>query len=330
MKDPKTSAKQPPADEKKKDNGAAPGQAPETAAAAEQVLQDLESLRARLQAAEQTRDQYLDLAQRTRADFENYQKRMQRDLAQERRFAQAPLAADLLRAIDNLERAIAAAKAANDNSQLTQGVVMVHAQLLDVLRRHGVTPLEALGQPFDPNSHEAVMQMPSKEPPMTVVNVLEQGYMIHDRVLRLPASRSPLPRPKARNRRAAARGRGAERALPKPGVRPMPTYEYHCDACEHEFEEFQSMSEPELKKCPACSKKKLRRLFGSGAAVLFKGSGFYQTDYRSDSYQKAAKADQEAQSSGKADKNGTADGSGTAKIETTGKKKKDGTKSSKS
>jgi len=60
----------------------------------------------------------------------------------------------------------------------------------------------------------------------------------------------------------------------------MPTYEYHCDACEHNFDEFQSMSEPALTKCPECGKKKLRRVFGGGAAVLFKGSGFYQTDYK--------------------------------------------------
>ena len=74
----------------------------------------------------------------------------------------------------------------------------------------------------------------------------------------------------------------------------MPTYEYQCDACEHNFDEFQSMSEEPLKKCPRCGKKKLRRLFGGGAAVIFKGSGFYETDYRSDSYKKAAKAEQES------------------------------------
>jgi len=74
----------------------------------------------------------------------------------------------------------------------------------------------------------------------------------------------------------------------------MPTYEYECDACSHAFEEFQSMSEEPLTKCPKCGKKKLTRLFGTGAAVIFKGSGFYETDYRSESYKKAAKADQEA------------------------------------
>src|SRR3989442_16001712 len=72
----------------------------------------------------------------------------------------------------------------------------------------------------------------------------------------------------------------------------MPTYEYECDACKHRFDEFQAMSEKPLTKCPECGKKRLRRLFGTGAAVLFKGSGFYQTDYRSESYKASAKADE--------------------------------------
>jgi molecular chaperone GrpE len=166
-------------------------------AAAEQVLDNLETLRSRLQTAEQKRDEYLELAQRTRADFENYQKRMKRDLAEERRYAQAPLAADLLSALDNLERATAAAEQAGEKGPLVQGVAMVHTQLLDILRRHGVTRIEALRQPFDPNLHQAVMQQPSKEhPPMTVVQVLESGYLIHDRVLRparVAVSTAPEP-----------------------------------------------------------------------------------------------------------------------------------------
>src|SRR5262249_55354346 len=74
----------------------------------------------------------------------------------------------------------------------------------------------------------------------------------------------------------------------------MPTYEYQCDACNHNFDEFQSMSDKPLKKCPKCGKRKLRRLFGGGAAILFKGSGFYQTDYRSESYKSAAKSEEAA------------------------------------
>lgn len=74
----------------------------------------------------------------------------------------------------------------------------------------------------------------------------------------------------------------------------MPTYEYVCNACEHQFEEHQSILADPLKKCPECGKKKLQRLIGTGSAVMFKGSGFYQTDYRSESYKKSADADKKA------------------------------------
>jgi putative FmdB family regulatory protein len=109
----------------------------------------------------------------------------------------------------------------------------------------------------------------------------------------------------------------------------MPTYEYRCNACGHRFEELQSFSEPPLKKCPSCKKKKLERLLGTGAAILFKGSGFYQTDYRSDSYKSAAAADKPATdttgtSAAKAAAD-TKDTSGTAKgdaAKSSGKKDK--------
>ena len=71
----------------------------------------------------------------------------------------------------------------------------------------------------------------------------------------------------------------------------MPTYDYVCDACGHTFELFQSMTDSVKRTCPQCKKRKLRRLIGTGGAIMFKGSGFYQTDYRSESYKKAAAAD---------------------------------------
>src|SRR5262245_8847659 len=91
----------------------------------------------------------------------------------------------------------------------------------------------------------------------------------------------------------------------------MPTYDYHCDECEHEFEHFQSIKDDPLKTCPECGKPKLRRLFGTGAAIVFKGSGFYQTDYRSDSYKKQAAEDKPA-SDGKSD-SGKSDAGSTSK-----------------
>ena len=74
----------------------------------------------------------------------------------------------------------------------------------------------------------------------------------------------------------------------------MPTYEYRCDQCGHQFDELQSFKDEPLKVCPKCHQESLRRLFGTGAAILFKGSGFYETDYRSESYKKAARAEQES------------------------------------
>lgn len=78
----------------------------------------------------------------------------------------------------------------------------------------------------------------------------------------------------------------------------MPTYDYECDACSHEFELFQGINDAVKRKCPECGKPKLRRLFGTGAAVVFKGSGFYQTDYRSESYKKAAEKEKKSADGG--------------------------------
>jgi len=106
----------------------------------------------------------------------------------------------------------------------------------------------------------------------------------------------------------------------------MPTYEYACDACEHEFEEFQSITAKPLRKCPECGKNKLKRLFGTGAGIIFKGSGFYETDYRSDSYKKGAEAEKkDASSESKSKdtaKSKSSDSSGAAKKESTSKSTK--------
>jgi len=77
----------------------------------------------------------------------------------------------------------------------------------------------------------------------------------------------------------------------------MPTYDYECAACKHTWDEFQSMSAKPTKKCPKCGKLKANRKIGAGAGIIFKGSGFYQTDYRSDSYKKSAESDSKSQTS---------------------------------
>jgi len=119
----------------------------------------------------------------------------------------------------------------------------------------------------------------------------------------------------------------------------MPTYDYECDACGHKFELYQSIMAPVETKCPECKKKKLRRLIGTGAAIVFKGSGFYQTDYRSDSYKKSASSDKKTSdgSSGtssdasSSESKPSGDSAGTSKSEPIPKKesKSTGEKSSK-
>lgn len=89
----------------------------------------------------------------------------------------------------------------------------------------------------------------------------------------------------------------------------MPTYDYECDACGHTFELFQSIKDGAKRKCPECGRLKLRRLFGTGAAVVFKGSGFYQTDYRSESYKKAEAADRKSAESSGSDSSGKSESS---------------------
>jgi molecular chaperone GrpE len=159
-----------------------PKSGPQTEVAApEPADAELVSLQEKLAKAESQRDDLL----RTLADYENSRKRAARDLEIERKFAHLKLAGDLLPAFDNLDRALAAAKQVGEQGPLVQGVMATQAQVLDILKRHGITQMEVQGRPFDPNLHQAVQMMPSpNQPPNTVVQVLQQGFLIHDRVLR--------------------------------------------------------------------------------------------------------------------------------------------------
>lgn len=95
----------------------------------------------------------------------------------------------------------------------------------------------------------------------------------------------------------------------------MPTYEYECTKCGHVFERFQSISDEPVKRCPEC-RCKVRRLFGTGAGIIFKGSGFYQTDYRSKDYHEAAKKDKAASSGGGSEKSSNAESKTSKKPQT--------------
>ena len=99
----------------------------------------------------------------------------------------------------------------------------------------------------------------------------------------------------------------------------MPTYDYECSKCKHAWELFQPITAKPVKKCPECGKQSARRVIGPGAAILFKGSGFYLTDYRSDSYKKAAEADKKSGDTSSKDTS-SAKSDGAAKSETKSKK----------
>ena len=129
------------------------------------------------------RDQYLDALQRLKADFDNYRKRSERDRNALALSSTRELVADLLPVIDNLERAVAALPA--DDAGLAAGVDMVRAQLAGVLSGRGVAEIEALGAPFDPQVHEAVLSQPTDEHEAgTVMAVVQKGYRQAEAVLR--------------------------------------------------------------------------------------------------------------------------------------------------
>jgi molecular chaperone GrpE len=139
----------------------------------------------RLQALADEANAAKDQALRAQAELDNYRKRTQRELAEERKYAALAVVRDLLPGLDNLQRAIDAGQNVEDLSAMLQGVEMVAGQFREILAKHGTTAIDAVGQPFDPNRHEAIQQMPSAEhPPMTVIDEVERGYQLHDRVVR--------------------------------------------------------------------------------------------------------------------------------------------------
>jgi molecular chaperone GrpE len=165
------------------------GEAPETAAAqSEQVERDLDELTQ----ARQERDEYLELAKRAQADFENYRKRVARDAAEAERRGLAKLAGELLPVVDNLERALRAAgielesaESNGDADALAHGVLLVYRDLRGILQRAGVEALDPAGERFDPQWHEAVSThaAPGVEAGQ-VVDVVDKGYRLDGTLLR--------------------------------------------------------------------------------------------------------------------------------------------------
>jgi molecular chaperone GrpE len=168
---------------------AAPAAEPDTGAAAEPAAAepapepelDAAALRERADKA----DDYLALAQRTKADFENYRKRMTRDVKAAEARGMGRLARELLPALDNLERAVAALEAADEDHHMTNGIRLVTSELTAALGRTGIEGYAAKGERFDPVCHEAVAQHAVEgTEPGTIVEVLQAGYRLNDSILR--------------------------------------------------------------------------------------------------------------------------------------------------
>ncbi len=179
--EPRTTAEPAPAQEPAP---AAAADAAEHERAAEEVEHDLDELIGRAEKA----DEYLALAQRTQADFENFRKRMARDVSAAEARGVGRLARELLPAFDNLGRALAAAEGAGEDApehHLAAGIRLVHEELLAALHRVGIEPFSPQGERFDPTEHEAMAQHPVEGAESgTVVEVYQQGFRQNGTVLR--------------------------------------------------------------------------------------------------------------------------------------------------
>src|SRR5574338_819323 len=129
-------------------------------------------------------DRFRDLALRSQADFENYKKRAAREKEDAVKYANSSLLQRLVSILDNFELGLAAAKSEGEQSPIYSGMVLVQKQLNDLLEENGLEPIEAEGQKFDPNLHEAIAHEPSNAPEETVIRQNRRGYRFKDRLLR--------------------------------------------------------------------------------------------------------------------------------------------------
>jgi molecular chaperone GrpE len=148
----------------------------------DEVQRLAQALEQKTREAVEANEKYL----RAAADFDNYRKRMQRDLADFRRYANEQMVLDLLSVVDHLGFALKHAGETGEAVQgMKQGVELVYKQFRDVLEKYGVKTFAAEGEPFDPAKHEAMMQVPTNDvPENTVVQVMQEGYLYHEKVLR--------------------------------------------------------------------------------------------------------------------------------------------------
>lgn len=171
--------------EKEKDKGR--GGPAEEAAPKEKVVsaEEYEALKKELEAKKTEAAEYLDHLKRLKAEFENYKKRQLKEQTQFLELSAQDLMGKLLPVLDNFELALLAAEDSKDFERLIRGIEMVYGELKDVLRKEGLRVIESIGKQFDPQVHEAVMQVHSDEhEDNTIVDVLRQGYTFKGKVMR--------------------------------------------------------------------------------------------------------------------------------------------------
>ena len=161
-------------------------QAAEQEAAAGGLAREIEQLAIELEQKKQEAEEANDKYRRTYAEFENYRKRMQRDQAEFKKYANEQMALELLTVLDHLSLALKHAnEGGSSGDALQQGVEMVYKQFRDVLEKFGIVPFKAEGEPFDPAMHEAMMQVETGDVPENrVVQVFQDGYLYHEKILR--------------------------------------------------------------------------------------------------------------------------------------------------
>jgi molecular chaperone GrpE len=149
----------------------------------------------KIEKAETEAKEAYDRFLRASAELENYKKRTQKEMAEFRKYANASLVKELLGVVDNLERAIESSNGSNEEGQLSEGLDLTLKELLKIFKNFHASPIEALGKPFDPSYHQAMMQQETADQPENIVlDELQKGYMIHDRLLRpamVVVSKSP-------------------------------------------------------------------------------------------------------------------------------------------
>jgi molecular chaperone GrpE len=159
-------------------------EAPQSDEAGDGQVAEAEDVDAKLATLEKEKKDNWDRYLRAAADLENLRKRQKRELEDAKLESKQKVLKEMLPVVDNLERAIEHAVAGSGTNAIVEGVQLVLRQLMTAFERLGVTPVDAMGQPFDPNLHEAISQVESEAPPGSVVQVLQKGYKSGDRLIR--------------------------------------------------------------------------------------------------------------------------------------------------